>query len=72
MKTINMFILYHFCFFSTDIFFYLLSFNIGFSTDGLGVVEDPGNISNVHQAKFTEPIAAIFVHNLCKKKTKFI
>ena len=49
-----------------------MSFIIGFSTAGLGVVEGPGNISNVHQVKFTGPIAAIVVHNLCKKKTKFI
>ena len=72
MKTINLLcILYHFCFFPTDIF-YLMFFITGFSTAGLGVVEDPGNISNAHQVQFTKPIVAIVVHNLCKEKTKFI
>ena len=50
-------------------YFYLLSFFfIGFSSAGLGVVEYPGNMSSFHQVIFTEPIAAIVVHNLCKKK----
>ena len=35
-----------------------------FYPDWIGVVEDPGNICNVHQVKFTEPIAVIVFHNL--------
>ena len=58
MKTTNMLVSFQ------QTFFYLLP---SFS-NGVGVVDDPGIISNVHQVTFTEPIAVIVVKNLYQKK----